>query len=113
MCLAPWNQNIAENTKQAVAEVVPSSHSVQVKFRFRWRLTDQKLDQHVRSWMTVSKVGSTDQNLDQQLKICINRSKGISTKQKLDQKLDQHFKIQINGSKVRLTDKKLDWQIKS
>ena len=64
-------------------------------------LTDQKLDQQLKSWINISKVRSTDQKLDQKIK---NRSR--------DQMLDEHIKCYINISKLRSTDQKVDQQIK-
>ena len=57
-----------------------------------------KLDKQIRSWMNISKVGSTEQKLDQQSKSWINRSKARLTKQvrpkirSTAQMLDQEIK---------------------
>ena len=108
-----WYQiNIRRN--QAVAEVVPSSSSVQIKFRFslvkidrsKSGSTDQKLDQPVTSKIKKAKVLKKIVRL---LKSYVNRSKFIST----DQKLDRQIKSWISISKVRSTPQNLDQQIKS
>ena len=74
---------------QAVAEVVPSSRSVQVELRFsllkiyKVRYTDHDLDQNITRYINNAKVPLTDQNLDTQIKSGINRIKDRSTYQKL------------------------------
>ena len=62
-----WKYGNMEIWKQAVAEVVPSSRTVQVRLRFsqlkidKVRYTDQELDQHIKRYINNSKVTLTDQ----------------------------------------------------
>ena len=79
-----------------MAEVVPSSHLVQVILEF--------------SLMKINK--DQDQELDRHFKRYINNSKTILT-EKTYQKIDKKMKSKINVSKVKSTYQKLYQQIKS
>ena len=59
------------------------------------RLTVKKLDQQVKRYVCRSKVESTDQKCDQHIKSWISREKDVDNRSKArstDQKLDQQIK---------------------